>query len=131
MGLNCSHGAFSGAYSAFNRFRQAVAKAANGSFPPHDIEGLDDNLWYWGDGYSKETHPGLYIFFSHSDCDGEISPEDCVKIANELEELLLELEKMGIGMGHIARQGGYAAVCRKFIDGCRLATKRKECLEFA
>ncbi|MBW1739413.1 MAG: hypothetical protein JRJ69_18305 [Deltaproteobacteria bacterium] len=131
MGLDCSHNAFSGAYSAFNRFRQAVAKAANGSFPPHDPKNnLDDRYWYFGEGYSKDTHPGLYIFLSHSDCDGEISPEDCKKVADELEELLPKLDAMGKGKGHIFLVGGYGNVCRKFIAGCRLAAEKNEPLEF-
>jgi len=137
MGLDCTHDAFHGSYSAFNRFRKAVAKAAGGSYPPHDIvhpetgEPLDNRFWYIDtDKYSRETHPGLYIFLSHSDCDGEISPEDCEKVANDLEELLSIIDRMGMGTGHIARDGGYGAVCRRFIAGCRLAAKRREPLEF-
>lgn len=35
MGLDTSHDAFHGAYSAFNRLRQEVSRARGGSFPPH------------------------------------------------------------------------------------------------
>ena len=82
MGLDVSHDAFSGAYSSFNRFRQAIAKAMGGSYPPHEKETDDDgkpldrDMWYWGSGFSRATHPGLYCLLSHSDCDGEISRED-------------------------------------------------------
>lgn len=130
MGLDCSHDAFHGAYSAFNRLRQTIAKATDGSFPPHEDKELDDNLWYWGDSFSRKTHPGLFIFMQHSDCDGEISPDDCIKIANDLESLLPEMEKHGIGTGHVMVRGGYSSVVKKFITGCRLAAKNNEVLTF-
>lgn len=137
MGLDCSHDAFSGAYSAFNRFRQAVCKAMGGSFPPHETDRHEDgdvlepDKWYWGTGFNEETHPGLFVFLAHSDCDGEISPEDCTKVANDLETLLPKVEALGSGGGHIERDGGYGAVCRRFIAGCREAAKDNEPIVFA
>ncbi len=35
MGLRCSHDAFKGGYSDFNRLRQAVCKTLDGDHPPH------------------------------------------------------------------------------------------------
>ena len=149
MGLDCSHDAFHGAYSAFNRLRQEVARAIGGSFPPHwefdengelkrDKNGLvvydkdkEDGAWYWGDGYSAETHPGLAEFMRHSDCDGEISPEMCVKVADDLESILPKIEALGsTAAGHIAARGGYVEVVRKFIAGCREAAAAGEPLDF-
>ena len=92
MGLDTTHGAFHGSYSSFNRFRQAVAKAVGGSFPPHekglfddDGKPLDESQWYIDDSYSATTHPGLRAFLSHSDCDGEFTPKECTRVADELE----------------------------------------------
>lgn len=139
MGLDCSHGAFRGAYSAFNRFRQAICYVIGGSWPPHDKHNNllwsqdkqpDEDSWYVGKGYSQETHPGLFIFLSHSDCDGEISPEDCLKVANDLERLIPRLAELGADWGHIAREGGFAEVCQKFVDGCRKAAEAGEPLIF-
>ncbi len=149
MGLDCSHDAFHGAYSAFNRLRQCVAEAMGGSYPSHwqylaggtlayDSHGkvcykpgLDDERWYWGDGYSAETHPGLMEFLRHSDCDGEISPEMCVKVADDLEALLPKIEALGWSPpGHIAARGGFVEVTRKFIAGCRAAAAAGEPLCF-
>lgn len=130
MGLDCSHDAFHGVYSAFNRLRQIIAKAADGSFPPHENKELDDNLWYWGDSFSRKTHPGLFVFMQHSDCDGDIAPDDCIKVANDLESLLPKIEKYGAGTGHIMVQSGYGPVTKKFIAGCRLAAKNNEMLTF-
>ena len=136
MGLDCSHGAFNGAYSAFNRFRKAIATAMGGSFPPHDRESDDEGtplhrgMWYWGNGYSRETHPGLFALLAHSDCDGEISPEDCGKIVEELEALLPAIEALGNGSGHIERDGGYGMITHRFISGCLEAFEANEPLVF-
>lgn len=149
MGLDTTHDAFHGAYSAFNRFRQEVARAIGGSFPPHwkygddgellrDSDGMavydkekNGDFFYWGDGYGAETHPGLFEFFKHSDCDGEISPEMCTKIADDLEGVLPKVETLGSKSGgHIAASGGYVEVMRKFIAGCRAAADEGVPLEF-
>ena len=137
MGLDCSHDAFHGAYSAFNRFRKAVARAMNGSFPPHDPpvhpDGtrMEDDSWYWGDGYTAETHPGIALFLSHEDCDGILTPEECLLVARDLEGLLPMLDTYGPGDGHIARAGGYGEVARQFIAGCLAAAAAQEDLVFA
>ena len=58
----------------------------------------------------------------HSDCDGEISPELCAHVANELEALLPKIEALGWSDGgHIGARGGYVECTRKFIAGCRAA----------
>ncbi len=91
MGLDCSHNAFSGAYSAFNRLRQFVCAATGGSFPPHWMYGpngeilrdpdgatryhtqIPSDRFQCGEGYTRDKWPGLFEFLTHSDCDGEIS----------------------------------------------------------
>jgi hypothetical protein len=149
MGLDCSHGAFSGAYSAFNRLRQEVAWVIGGSFPPHYLRNLDGSLaldkhgnaqrdterdeqFFYIDSetYGRADNPGLWEFLCHSDCDGEISPEMCAKVADELEALLPKV-RIGEGGGHILRGGGYRAVLQRFIDGCRDAHRRNEPLTFS
>lgn len=158
MGLDCSHDAFSGAYSAFNRLRQEVCRATGGSFPPHWLYTEDGSLlrdkdgcviydheladgswyfelaggsWFFGEGYDPKTHPGLMEFLSHSDCDGEISPEMCTKVADELEALLPKVEALNsVASGHLARNGGYVSVLQQFIKGCREAADAGEPLEF-
>lgn len=142
MGLDCSHDAFHGAYSAFNSFRQAVAHAIGGSYPTHWLRNADgspvqpfvvdqskeEGRWYWGEGYSQKTHPGLYEFFCHSDCDGEITPDMCKAVADELEPLLDKMPEQA--SGHIAGRGGYRQVLQYFIDGCRAAHAKSEPLNF-
>jgi len=158
MGLDVSHDAFHGAYSAFNRFRMAVCWAAGGSFPPHVLpERLKElkleeeknpnywdekrdppkagiachNWWYVPDGVTKETHPGLYLFLSHSDCDGTLTPDECRLVASDLEKLVDVIGQFPLSdEGHIRRDGGYRAVLERFIAGCRLAAERNEVMDF-
>lgn len=149
MGLDTTHDAFHGAYSAFNRLRQCVCEAMGdgSSFPPHWVyradgtigdafpapkkEGLNDELIYIGDSYTRESHPGLWEFLMHSDCDGEIATEMCAKVADELEALLPNIEALGWrDGGHIAARGGFVEVVRKFIAGCRAAAAAGESLGF-
>lgn len=147
MGLDTTHGAFNGAYSAFNRLRQAVCFAAGGSFPPHWQYNADGSLKEGSDGrvlYDAEKDQeliympdcategsGLREFLSHSDCDGEISPEMCSKVADDLEALLPAIEALGWEVGgHLARWGGYAGAVRRFVGGCRAAAAAGEALEF-
>ena len=147
MGLDTSHDAFHGAYSAFNRFRQMICFVIGGSHPPHyeynddfsfkpEVAGLlpiradlDENMVYFGQ--DLEDDSGLVELLLHSDYNGEISPEMCVKIADELEELLPKIESLpDTSGGHIKARGGYVGVTRKFIDGCRAAAAAGEPLIF-
>lgn len=145
MGLDTTHDAFSGAYSAFNRFRRVVAKAMGGSYPPHDnplicadgdvIVDPDNGRFYvpykWEDFQIK--NPGLSAFLFSNDCEGEFSPETCKQMADELEALLpkiKELEDKNPAQGHLERDGGYVGVTKKYIAGCRLAHSLNETLEY-
>ncbi len=130
MGLDISYGAFNGSYLGFDRFRDALCRAMGGSWPPHDDSSLDDEFWYWGDDYGEDTHPGLQALLSHSDCDGIIPPKLCAALADELTALLPALASQGIGAGHIQAVGGYEAVAKRFIAGCRKAAKSKKGLAF-
>lgn len=148
MGLDCSHDAFSGAYSAFNRLRQFVCAATGGSFPPHWVHGpngeilkdqrgmtrmhdLPNDCFQCGEGYERNKWPGLYEFLSHSDCDGEINPSMCAMVADDLDRLLPAMEAMRWeSVGHIARDGGFLQVVCKFVAGCRAAAAANESLKF-
>jgi hypothetical protein len=143
MGLDTTHGAFNGAYSAFNRFRQIIAKAMGGSYPPHEIPLVisdgdiitepDQEVFYIPGKWSQFQidRPGLSAFLLSNDCEGEFTPEICKQMADELEVLLPEIEKLDDGGGgHIERNGGFVAVTKKYIAGCRLAYGNNETLEY-
>ena len=121
MGLDCSHDAFSGGYGRFNRFRQLVCSAAGGKFPPHDDPQLDNGLIYYSDDFTGTSHPGFHEFMSHSDCEGDISPEMCAMVANDLEELLPKIKEID--------ENGFKWTSQ-FIKGCREAHALNEPLEF-
>lgn len=147
MGLDCSHDAWEGAYSAFNAFRQVVCRAFGGSYPPHPknafnegvlitrdpLPVLDDHYIYFSPpGTEVDVPDGLLEFLTHSDCDGTIAPEMCSKVADALEALLPKIAaQTGTPWsGHVSHYGGYEEVTKRFIAGCRRAAKAGEPLEF-
>ncbi len=78
MGLNTSHGAWDGPYSSFNTFRKWLASKIN-------ID-LDEYIGYMSQKATKELTSidhKLMPLFNHSDCDGEITPAECLQIAEE------------------------------------------------
>jgi hypothetical protein len=136
MGLDCSHDAWSGAYSAFHRWRTTLAEIAgydlvetesgarfaspviNGNWSPDNYQG------HWG---GRPPEDPLLILLVHSDCDGEIEPKDCHWLALRLETLLPKLVEMGDGTGHIRN---WATTTERFINGLRSAYELDEPLEF-
>ena len=154
MGLDVSHDAWHGAYSAFSRWREKIAdlvgiplplmegfyQAPGGDSWDKLVEGKDpSNYGFWPFGsYYNNTHKSLpvkwaslkpdpiHVLLDHSDCDGEISPTDAAKIADRLEEIFTMLPNVE-DTGHI---GNWKDTTRRFIDGCRLAAKANEPLEF-
>ena len=132
MGLDVSHDAFRGAYSTFNRLRQAVAKAIGGSFPSHQdpVKYPDSNVWHYDDElFDLNAHPGVRMFLCWSDCDGEHTPEECAVVARDLESIIQKIDE-GLDWGHLAAVGGSRAALQKFIDGCKRASGASEKLVF-
>ena len=149
MGLDTSHDCWHGAYSAFMRWRQEIARAAGlpplelmqGFYEPLTSQGLptlyqnqgsrDDALMknldarlpiLWDALKPSPLHALLY----HSDCDGKLDYKDCSAIANELQKLLPKLPN-GDGGGHV---GIWKDKTKAFIKGLRLASKLKEDVDF-
>jgi hypothetical protein len=151
MGLNCSHGAWDGAYSAFGRWREKIAEVA-GLPPLHLMEGFYSPLekrqaydlptLYCGPHEPTDNlrrldallpikweslkEDKLHILLNHSDCDGEIAWQDCDAIADSLEKLIPLLPEELAG-GHI---GYWREKTQTFVDGLRLAAQSKEELRF-
>ncbi|KAA2242830.1 hypothetical protein F0L74_09890 [Chitinophaga agrisoli] len=119
MGLDTTHDAWHGAYSAFSRWRHYIAELA----------GYGNLTSYQGFGGAIPTElmdkDGLRVLLSHSDCDGELSPSECEAIAKDLEELLPKM-RGNLG-GHI---GDVKEKTEQFINGCKLAASRNETMEF-
>lgn len=150
MGLDITHGAWHGAYSAFYRWRKEIARLAD--YPPLELmEGYyrDDDFALLEYAFPKGDELAMYSFRAikkefpikwaalrpsplqillyHSDCDGYISPEDCKAIADALTELLEKIPADLDFGGHI---GNFRDKTQTFIKGCLKAYKANEKLEF-
>lgn len=146
MGLDTTHGCWHGAYSAFMRWREELAKVAG--LPPLCLmEGFFDRGSYrdplapYAERYRESAATiyaclpikwdalkpdPLHALLYHSDCDGEIAAEECGPIADSLERLL-PLLPPGDGGGHI---GDWREKTQTFIDGLRRAAAANEPVGF-
>jgi hypothetical protein len=134
MGLDTSHDCWRGAYSAFSRWRDQLAKVAGYEFAVLKDDYRETILIDWGHIVEKnyqgqwDEMPAdpLIVLIAHSDCDGEILPEHAGPLADRLTELLPLLPD-GDGGGHI---GNWRTKTQQFIDGLRLAVEQGEPVEF-
>lgn len=134
MGLDTSHDCWHGAYSAFSRWRDQLAKAAGYEFARIEGGSRDTILIDWGHIEDKnyngewDTTPSdpLIVLIAHSDCEGAIHPEQAKPLADRLEELLPLLPE-GEGGGHI---GDWRVKTQTFIDGLRRAVAANEPVDF-
>jgi hypothetical protein len=156
MGLDCSHNAWHGAYSAFMRWRQKLSEVAG--LPPLELmEGFYAPLsagmlptLYHGPGtragaFGQDSRPyladiderlpikweclnpsPLHELLYHSDCEGEIAPDRCGPIADALEALIPLLPDEEAS-GHIVH---WRAKTQQFVDGLRAAAAAGEPLDF-
>lgn len=155
MGLDCSHNAWHGAYSAFMRWRQKIAEVAG--LPPLEfmdgfyvpLNGSGATLYHGistnASAYGTDSRPflahiddrlpiswdclkpsALHELLYHSDCDGEIAADHCGPIADELEALIPLLPDDEDG-GHI---GNWREKTQQFVDGLRAAAAAGEPLDF-
>ena len=119
MGLDTSHNAWHGAYSSFNRWRTILAKKMG--FTLHDMVGFGGDI-EWSD--ELRDHP-LYPLINHSDCDGELSVEECKLVRLGLDQKISEYNKSKdpADIEMVER-------CIQFRDGCLLAISRNEPIDF-
>lgn len=135
MGLDTTHDAWHGAYSAFSRWRDKLWEVAGYDFSPDPESSwrqfpklnwdaiTEKNLQ--GEWESTPEDP-LIVLIAHSDCDGSIYPEQAEPLADRLEQLL-PLLPADPDNGHI---GVWQDKTQKFIDGLRLAVTRGEPVGF-
>lgn len=131
MGLDTSHDCWHGAYSAFRRFRNAIAVAAGWPMTDDRTDYLLPLDEIFDENYAGEWKrvPGddpLIVFLAHSDCDGVIHPEHGVHIAKRLRELAPLLSEEG--GGHISSMRGVAL---QFAEGLERAAALGEDVEFS
>lgn len=134
MGLDTSHDCWHGPYSAFTRWRNAVAKAAGYWVAPVEYLGgmkRETIILDWGhlpaghlEGEWDEIPADpLLILLTHQDCEGRIKSEHCDALADALEAILPEMDDSG-GITTPAER------TRRFIAGLRSASASGEDVEF-
>jgi hypothetical protein len=143
VGLDTSHGAFSGAYSSFTKWRADVARAAGytvslrkdavSGFTYHDL-GYDDRDYHdanymgiWAP--DEEPDDILLVLLVHSDCSGVIDRRHVPFLAARLEELLPRIREMA--SSH-AGDDSWSSPSRTtlFIAGLNAAARARDEIEF-
>jgi hypothetical protein len=84
MGLDFSHTEAHWAYTSFSRFRRALA-----TFEGIDIDAMR-GFTQGGKPWESVTTP-LKPLLDHSDCDGDLSPEECATVAPRLRQVIDEI----------------------------------------
>jgi hypothetical protein len=148
MGLDTSHGCWSGPYPSFMRWRCWVARCAG--YPPlHLMDGFcDPNLLVWSfkdaafpywmgrdslpirwDNFKDDP---LVLLLRHSDCDGDIQPDKCHAIAERLRQIAAENEEYVKTPSATARADydGMIPATIRFANGLDLAANNNEPVEF-
>ena len=127
MGLDFSHTEAHWSYSGFGRFREALAE--HEGFNLNEMQGF---CAPWR-GDDPETHPNrswdeittpLKPLLNHSDCEDDLSPEECAQIAPRLREVVNAIWPVDVGRDHNRQQGLLLA------EGLELAASRGERFEF-
>ena len=137
MGLDVTHGCWSGPYSAFNRWREAIEGAA-GITATHlaaflgvteerlatDRAAVPESI-LCGE-WEQDPPDVLFILSLHHDCDGIIPLRFCAPLAERLEGLLPLLPQDDVpGLPH-----GLQARTQRFVDGLRSAASRGDDVRF-
>lgn len=118
MGLDTTHNCWHGPYSSFNRFRHSLAEQIGIS--------LDDYCGYNDNGtkdLGKIKHD-IRPLLNHSDCDGHLTPLQAKRVAKGLDNILNNLNN------EIQFDYNFVEKITEFRDGCLLAFKNKEKIEF-
>jgi hypothetical protein len=141
MGLDTTHDAWHGAYSAFSRWRDKLAEAAGYDTVKLSLEEMGRTMvcidwgpWpksaYYDPPYIPcrldGTPDPLLLLIMHSDCEGKIRHEFLAPLADRLEELIPRIDNED-GHGHI---GNYGDKTRTFVAGLRRAIEAGEELGF-
>lgn len=153
MGLDTTHDAWHGAYSAFTRWRNKLAEVAgywvepghiaNYSKPEipdtfiaptvaidwgHVTEANLDGKWATIPHNIHGEPDPLLILLAHRDESGWIFAEHCGPLADRLEQLLPQLDEIDPDQGHI---GDWRQKTERFINGLRTAAANGEDVEFS
>lgn len=133
MGLDTSHNCWHGPYSAFSRFRNALAAAAGYGIERVTANGFthDDAQINWrsiehenpncyaGEWNAPQPDALVYLL-AHSDCDGVLHPAQAAPLADRIAELIPKLPDDGYTRGK----------AEAFVTGLRDAVAKGEDVDF-
>lgn len=116
MGLDTTHGCFQGSYTSFFSFKcdienQIKIKLKNDYSLTKICELIEINTF-------------LEPLLNHSDCDGELTPQECEKIVVGLNYILNNFNE------EILHDERFKERLNSFIKGCELAIKNNESVIF-
>lgn len=117
MGLDTTHDAWHGPYSSFNQFRKWLA--AKIGIELYDYIGYGDNATKDLKSIEHDIQPLL----DHSDCDGELTPEECKRISAGLKQIIDAIPDE-------ERKGWLYESALRFRKGCIKAHNAKQIIEF-
>lgn len=92
-------------YIQFNKFKQAICYALEGSFYPHNMrhpsipknKKLNPHRWYWNSNkFSKQKLPGLYAFLSCDDTHSSLNIKNMRLLIKNLTYLYEQLAELDI-----------------------------------
>ena len=110
MGLNCTHGCYDGPYSYFNNFRRWVALQIGLN--------LDSMEGFGGDiSFDITNHP-IKPLLNHSDCDGELTPDECRSVIRGAQLILEKIDP--------ADWADWEIKLKTFANGCKKAIANNE-----
>lgn len=123
MGIDFTHTSAQWSYTGFGAFRRALAL----------FEGfeLDDMKGFGGDRDWDTVTTDLVPLLNHSDCDGELTPDECRRVAPRLRQVVDELWPAARAVwevdpnAYINRQSGLGLA-----DGMDAAAAADESLQF-
>lgn len=90
-----SYGWWQMSYGGFNRLRHLIAETVNLSLGTMTGYGGDTE---WPKSNDSSTLNRLVPFLNHSDCDGELSPEQCKLIWPALDHAIANWHALGDGI---------------------------------
>lgn len=117
------------AYGGFNRFRERLA--ASEGFILSEMQGFS-NSRYFEDDYKPggrswdEITTDLKPLLNHSDCDGELTPEECAQVAPRLREVAESWPREGVTMADAFDYRG----ALKLAECMEICASNNEKLEF-
>jgi malate/lactate dehydrogenase len=113
MGLDTTHNAWNGSYSSFNRWREKLAEKVN--IRLRSMDGFGGSV-IW------DQSANYYPLLSHSDCDGELTVDECKKTVDFLKSIIDEFQP--------DPDYGAKEEINQFINGCKEAIKLNQSIKF-